>query len=571
MDRRWIVRTQREPDLERALERELDMARPLAGALARRGCRSVAEGEAFLHPSLNQLHDPFELRGMERATDRLVAALRADEQLLVHGDCDVDGLTGTALLCLALGDVGARTDYFIPDRFREGYGLRRTGLEVASARRATLLITVDCGIAAVDAVDAARDRGIDVIVVDHHAPQEILPSAVAVLDPEIPGSGYPFTGLAAVGVAFKLAQALYRKLAHHEDELLQHLDLVALGTIADVVPLTDENRVLVSVGLQILSATRKSGLVALLETAGQSQPTLTSRDVRTAIAPRINAAARLSEPCLAVELFVTRDDARAFEIAERLDQENERRRVMAYALLTEVMEKIKQDVDLSSEKVIVLAGEDWHTGLLGYVAARVTERFHRPVVLIGIEEGIGRGSARSIAGYDISRALESSRRHLLAFGGHTRAAGLTIDAAEIDTLREQLNEMASVVLSEDDLIPSLEIDDEVALGEVDLELVRQIDLFAPFGYQNPRPRFVARGLKLVGSPRTFGKSHLRFKVRSGNRVVQSVGFGLGDMAGAMGQGEPVLDLVFVPCETGRGGKKRLELRAEDMRFRGKSI
>jgi single-stranded-DNA-specific exonuclease len=554
----------------------------IARILASRGLSTQEKAEKFLNPSLADLCDPYLLPDMDKGVDRLVQALKEKEKVMIFGDYDVDGITAASLLFLVLNKLGAEVSYYLPNRLIEGYGLSEEGILEAEKRGIKLLISVDCGITAVSEVKFAKERGIDTIITDHHEPHEILPDAVAIIntkqkvdrqDPTFAGSlgqvnEYPGGELSGVGVAFKFAQAIYQRLGQDKTELEDHLDLVALGTAADIVPLVGENRILTKFGMNQIAKTTKPGLKSLIFVSGILGREIGTGQVVFILAPRINAIGRLGDAELAIKLFTTRDESKAAEMARILDEENRRRKNIDETTLKEALEIIEQNVDLGKDKAIVLASCGWHQGVIGIVASRLVERFHRPTIMIAIDGEEGKGSARSIPGFHLYEALEECDEFLIRYGGHKYAAGLSISPKDIDAFREKFKIVSGQRLKEDDLVPRLFIDSELELGQIDNNLIKFLDLIAPFGPQNSRPIFLTRGLSIWGEPYVVGNNHLRLRVKKNNLVFDCIGFGFGDMAKPLSMKGVKLDLAYVVETNYWNDTYKIQLRIKDLKISG---
>lgn len=549
-------------DLAAELGKELDISPVVAQVLVNRGVADADAALRFLNGGVEALPDPRLMLGMDRAVERIGAAIAGGEKITVYGDYDVDGVTATSLLYRLLGRLGGVADYYIPERQSEGYGLNAAALEALQRAGTRLVITVDCGISAAAEVAALAGR-MDIIVTDHHQPPAVLPPALAILNPKQPGCPYPDKNLAGVGVAFKLAQALWLKYGGGVP-LADYLDLVATGTIADIVPLTGENRVLVKLGLATLASGGNPGLKALAKAAGLADGKVDAGRVGFGIAPRLNAAGRLGHAAAGVELLVTDDDARAAELAAELDRENGRRQAVEKELLA-AAEAQAAGMDTAAAKVLVLAGEDWHPGVIGIVASRMVDRYYRPTVMISVKDGIGKGSCRSIPGFDIYSALSRCADLLIQFGGHQQAAGLTIDAANIDRLRERLSEIAAATLTADDYRPVLNIDCRVALDEIDAAFLQQLACLAPHGMGNPSPVFVCEDLAVSGvKPVGQEGRHLKLRVRRQRASGDVIGWDMGGLAGRLGGGP--IDLAFAPEFNEWQGQRSIQLKAHDVRL-----
>lgn len=516
----WVI-AKPEPALARTLADALPVAPSVAQVLINRGYRDPAEAGRFLNPQLRQLGDPFELPDMEAAVDRVLAAIDRRERIIIYGDYDADGVTSSALLLRVLRAAGADVENFLPHRMDEGYGLSQDGMaRCLKEHEPRLLIGVDCGTSSVHEIADLKKRGVDTIVLDHHEPPEKLPECVALVNPKIvaanlvrggvkkPRAGLAATtSLASVGVSFKLAHALLkreRRLAEAID-LREHLDLVAVGTVADIVPLTGENRILVKSGLERLPHTTKVGLRALLDVADVPDK-VSPYHIGFRLGPRLNAAGRLADAMAALELLLTEDAARADELARLLDEHNAERQQIEERITAEALAQARQ---CETDRVIVLANPEWHAGVIGIVASRISQQRYRPTVIIGRD---GKGSCRSVSGFSIVDALSKCASVLEKFGGHEMAAGLSIEAQKIGALRRLLNEHAARVLKDEDLQPRIHIDAVVGLDELDEEFFAQLERLEPCGQDNPEPTFAALGVRLRGAPRVVGADHLKFFV-----------------------------------------------------------
>lgn len=552
-------------ELSARLARALDVSPVVAQVLVNRGLGDEEAARRFLRGGAETLPDPYLLLGMERAVARIGEAVAAGQRITVYGDYDVDGITATALLYRVITRLGGVVDYYIPERQSEGYGLNEAALEALYRGGTRLVVTVDCGISAVAEIAALAGR-VDVIVTDHHQPPEVLPPAYAVLNPKQAACPYPDKNLAGVGVAFKLCQALWGRMGGDGVPPDALLDLVAVGTVADIVPLTGENRILVKLGLERLAVTDNAGLRALMKEAGLAAEKLDAGRVGFVIAPRLNAAGRLRHAAAGVELLITDDDARAAELAADLERENGHRQAVERELLA-AADELLAGTEPAKQKVLVLAGDDWHSGVIGIVASRLVDRYYRPVVMISVRDGIGKGSCRSIPSFDIFRALEQCADLLVQFGGHRQAAGLTVEAANIDALRERLNAVAAATLSEDDYQPVLDIDSRVALAEVDAALVEQLACLAPYGLGNPCPVFACEKLAVAGV-RAVGQDgrHLKLRVKQAGASGEVIGWDMGGLAERL-SGDTAIDLAFVPEYNEWQGQRHIQLKACDVRVR----
>ncbi len=518
-EKRWILREQ---DTERvsALARVLEVSPTLAGLLIARGCHDESSASRFLNPSHDHLHDPYLMRGMPEAVERLLRAIDNAEPILVYGDYDVDGTTGTALLLRALNLLGGRTGFHVPHRFTEGYGIQQAALERAVAEGFKLAISVDCGIRAHEPLYWARDNGLDVIITDHHLPDEGegVPPAFAVLNPNQVGCNYPDKHLAGVGVAFKLVEALFRKRGR-ESQIAAFLKVVAIGTVADVAKLTGENRAIVALGLKDLPKATNPGLRALMEVAGCGDgTTMTAYDIGFRLGPRINAAGRMDAARAVVELLGTTDRSEAKRLAKHLDDRNQDRKQVQQQIFELAISELEgADKNPANSYVAVIAGEGWHRGVIGIAASKISERINRPCVVLSIDGDVAHGSGRSIEPYHLLNGLTTCADLFEKFGGHSHAAGITIKREQISEFRRRLNEHAAGCLTAEDLQPCVLIDAELPTEGISFELVRELQLLEPFGAGNLRPTFLARNLCILGEPRLIGQRHLKLSVAGPNR------------------------------------------------------
>jgi single-stranded-DNA-specific exonuclease len=499
------------------LAQELGVTPTLAGLLIARGCADVEAAHRFLHPSLDQLHDPFLLPDVEAAVERIARAVRDGERILVHGDYDVDGIAAAALMARVLRILNANVAVFVPDRHKDGYDLQVDTVRRVASEGVQLILTVDCGIVAFEAAEAARELGVDLIVTDHHEPHpDRLPTAVAVVNPKRPGSNYPFPGLCGAGVAYKLAHALLRHMEVPDASFRRNfLDLVALGTVADCMPLLEENRVLVAHGVSVLRETRKPGLKALLQVAEVKQ--VTARAIAFALGPRLNAAGRVGAAELALSLLLANDVWEARDLAQRLDRLNKERQQEQQRIQEEALE-LARELDPKVTPVVVLAASNWHAGIIGIAANKVAETLGRPAVLIALEGAQGRGSARSIPGFHIQEALARCSEHLLRYGGHEAAAGFDILAASVPAFREAITAVAAERISPEMLAPALDLDDVLEPEEITMALARELQLLEPCGNGNAWPLFGSRALpvhetRLLPAKVTGAADHLKLRLR----------------------------------------------------------
>lgn len=560
------------------LAASLAVPAPVGRVLWARGYREPASADRFLTPRLDQLPDPFGLKGIEPAVARLAKALREREKICVYGDYDVDGVTSTALLVSMLRRMGGEVDFYVPQRLVEGYGLNVEAMHKLAARGVRLVVSADCGVTAVAEVDAAARLGLDVVVIDHHTASQDLPRAVAILNPHQPGCTFPGRELAAVGVAFHLLLALRKRLREQgwfsdkrpEPNLREQLDLVALGTIADVVPLTGPNRVLVHFGLRELARGQRIGVLALKSVA-QLAGEVSAGDVGFKLGPRINAAGRLDDASVGVRLLLSEDLREARSLAGQLDKANAERQELQARIAGEAIEKAAQ---LEQRMSLVISSPGWHVGVVGIVASRLVEKFHRPAVVIAEDGGVAKGSGRSVEGFHLYDALARCSRTLTKFGGHKHAAGVTLDTARIAEFADALESEARAKLQRDQLVPRLRIDAELRPADIDLKLAQAFRRLAPFGAGNPEPVFLcseltAHEVRLLPDKRGAGPGHLKLRLGELRGVAEvdppefdAIGFGLGGTALAVGAR---LDAAFQLSVDEWNGAPRLQLKLKDLR------
>jgi single-stranded-DNA-specific exonuclease len=524
---RWTLAEPPDESVSARLSREINIPEPLARVLVLRGIDDYDTAKAFFRPTFDQLHDPFLLDGMHAAVDRLIKALQEKERILVFGDYDVDGTNGAAMLYLFLQELGGVVGYYVPDRIEDGYGISRRGIDRALEEGVQLFLSVDCGITAVEPVDYANQLGMDVIICDHHEPGSVLPRALAVLDPLKEGDPYPFKHLCGCGVGFKLIEGLARKVGK-ETEVFSNLDFVALASTADIVPLAGENRVLTKLGLEIINAQPRPGIKALIEGAGLQVGDIATGQIVFVLGPRINAAGRLGDATRAVRLLTCTDPVEAEQLAAVLEEENLNRRKIDEDTFANAQHLAESQFDLESDSAIVLHQENWHPGVVGIVASRMVEKYYKPSIMMATVDGVAKGSARSVSGFDIFEALRQCEDAIIQFGGHKYAAGLTVDIGRVDEFRSAFNKAVHSLMTDDLKTREIRIDVELSLRDLTPRFMRILKEFGPFGPSNLKPTFVARNLEVVGTPRIVGKNHLRFKVRQDGRLIDAIGFGLGN-------------------------------------------
>ena len=560
----WKIKT---PDtsLVFRLAEEFKTSEIIGRVLANRDIESLESSRSFFDPNLSQLHDPFLMKDMDIAAGMVAEKVKSGGRIFIFGDYDVDGTTGSSALFLFLTSLECDAKVYIPDRMKEGYGLSREGIDVAKDWGADLLISCDCGINATDEVAYANDQNLEVIITDHHMPDENLPEANAILNPKQPDCSYPFKGLCGGAVVFKLIQAVSLLLELDDDLVHQYIDLITLGTAADIVPLTDENRIIVKHGLKSLSKTKRPGLRALLEVSGLGEKELTVGRLLFWAAPRINAAGRLGDANRAVQLMTTENLPESLKLARELDEENRQRQDLQQSMVDEAIMKVNAEVDLEKEKAIVLWDDNWHEGVIGIVASKIKETYHRPAVIISLSKGTGKGSARSVKGFDLYENLAECRELLDGYGGHPMAAGLTLNRENLEDFRTRFSNLAYETLADDDLVNSLDIEGEMDLNLIDGRFMDFLEKLAPFGPGNMTPKFITRHVIPVGNPRLVGNGdHLKFRAKKGETSYDAIGFNMGNHYEKLITGKPI-DIAYVVEKNEWQGRTSIQLNIRDIK------
>lgn len=565
---RWKLKEAPDQKLILALSDSLNISHALASILIQRNITNFFEAKSFFRPSLTSIHDPFLMDGMHQASIRVINAITNNEKIYVYGDYDVDGTCSAALMYLFLKELGANVETYIPNRLTEGYGMSVQSIDFIKEQKTDLIISVDCGITAVEEIDHANKLGIDVIVCDHHQPKEELPKAHAILDPIKPGCNYPFKHLSGAGVAFKLASAVGDRIGK-KNMALKYLDLVALAGAADIVPLVDENRILVREGLDLINSNPRPGIAALIKSARMEPGNLTAGQIVFTIAPRVNAVGRLGDANRAVELFTTNDPQKATELAQILEDENTKRRTIDEATFSHAIDLVETIIDLENELGIVLHDNDWHPGVIGIVASRLVEKFHKPTVMLTTIDGVAKGSARSIPGFNIYEALQGCEDLLLQFGGHEAAAGLAVDIEKIEEFKKRFNAILKTNMKESDLLPEIHIDAKLSFSEISPKFIRILDQFAPFGPGNMRPVFMSENVSLVYPPRIVGSNHIVtcFKQNGNDKVFDAIGFNLGSFASRIDKDRNLVDIVYTLETVTKDGKSYPQIRIKDLQIK----
>lgn len=555
----WKIKT---PDirLQKTLSEELGITFTLAQLLINRNIASPETGQEFLNPQISSLHDPKLLPDIDKAKERIFKAHKNKEKILLFSDYDADGLTSLAVLKIALESLGITHEHYIPHRLKEGYGLSEQSVKYACDHGVSLMITLDCGISNVQEIAELKRLNIEVIVIDHHhLPPGRLPPAYALINPKRGDSQYPYPELAGVGLAYKVAGYLANSALEKE------LDLVCVGTIADVAPLLGENRIIVAEGLKKLNATKRVGLKALIEIAGIKNREITTEQVSYILAPRINACGRIGSCESALELLLCEDSEKAKILANELQAKNKERQRIGSRILDEAFHKLETEIDLVNERVIILHNDNWHQGVLGIVAAKITDRFHRPSFLISFSDELGKGSGRSIESFHLFEGLSECSEHLLGFGGHKRACGMSILKKEIGNFRKSINRIAFEKLTQHDLLPSVAIDLEVGLSGLAMDLLPEIRLLEPFGQANPRPVFSSVNLYVKSKPVIMGRDTLKFWVSDGKATYPAIGFGMSHYFDLVNSAEAINLAYRISLDTWNGNNQ-LQLEIEDIRL-----
>ncbi len=547
MNKKWQLNEVND-ELADKIANEFNISKIVASIIANKGLKDNNEIEVFLHPRRGDFHDPFLMPDMDKAVARIIQAIDNKEKVAIYGDYDVDGITSSTVLHRFLEERGLHTDIYIPNRLNEGYGLNKKEIEAIAETKHTLIITVDCGITGYDEIEYAKTFGIDTVVTDHHEPPEKLPDAIAVVDCKRKDNKYPFNGLAGVGVAFKLTQALAIKLNLPEESYLKYLDIVCVGTISDIVPLVDENRTISKLGLRLVKQTRNIGLKVLLESIGYKK--IDSNTISFGIAPRINACGRMGHEKEALKLFLTNNIEEAKQITQKLNEYNLQRQEIEKRIFDEAQE-LMQNPEEQKLPCIVLRKENWHHGVIGIVSSKITDMYFKPSILMCIEDKEAKGSGRSIPGFDIHEALENCKENIKQFGGHSMAIGITIDNDKFDDFKKQIEEYAeSKQISE--IVPVLNIDEKVQLKNINLSDIKDLELLEPFGEANKPPIFQINNLKIESIRTLTQGKHLKLDVKEENTRFSAIGFNLGNLANDYKIGDKVNIAGFLEINSFNG-------------------
>jgi single-stranded-DNA-specific exonuclease len=568
MSFRWIYTEPENNESISVLKDELGVSEKIARLLSLRDIDTFSKAKTFFRPELSQLHDPFLMKDMDKGANRLATAIRRGEKILVYGDYDVDGTTATSIVYLFLKEFGVDVDYYIPHRFKEGYGINPAGIEHAINTNVDVIISVDCGITAIDEAETIRDHGIDLIICDHHNVADQIPNALAVLDPKRPDCTYPFDGLSGAGVGFKLVQGTTQVLGLAPDMPLKLLDLVAVSTASDIVPIVDENRVLMREGLKIINKNPRQGIRALMNLIHMKPGTVDTSSIVFSIGPRINAAGRMGDASKAVKLLIAETPAEAKARAHELESINIKRRETDTKTMEEAQQKVDSEYDMKKISSMVLHDEDWHLGVIGIVASRLVDAYSRPTIMLSTVDDKLKGSARSIKGFNIYDAIKQCEDLLEQFGGHEFAAGMTLKPENLTQFRKRIDEIAANTLTEKDFEPALSVDCELDLSAVDMRFWKLLSQFEPFGPGNKRPTFVSKDVRVVGVPTIVGKGHLKMRVaQNGSGVFNTIGFNMHEYLPIIrNAADKSMEIAYSLEENHWKGSRKLQLKLRDVHF-----
>lgn len=570
IDRKWVFKESGDNDVVKNLSDQLKIHPVLSRLLIQRDIDSTAEAKKYFNPDLDNLHDPFLMRDMDRAVDRILLAKKNDEKIMVYGDYDVDGTTAVSLMYLFLKSLGLKVEFYIPDRYKEGYGISKTGIEYAVETGHTLMVALDCGIKAVALIDYANELKLDVIICDHHEPGDKIPNAVAVLDPKRLDCPYPFKELSGCGVGFKIAHAIcIRENLNLKENLNRYLDLVAISIASDIVPIVGENRILAHFGLMKIAKKPLQGVKQIKDIAGITDSNITISDLVFKVGPRINAAGRMESGKKAVDLLISEDEDLAREICNEIDTCNNERKDVDHSITIEALEMIDSSEEQKKKKTTVLYKKDWHKGVIGIVASRLTDYYYRPTVILTESNGNITGSARSVEGFDLYHAVESCSDLLLNFGGHRFAAGLTLEHKNLQNFIDRFEEYVSKNITEEQLTPKVQIDSLLKIEDVTPEFLEGLNMFQPFGPGNMNPVFASEEVEDIGWGKVVGKndSHIKLFIKDQTKqggYIDGIGFGLGHKADSVIQSKK-FDICFSIASNTYNGVTKLQLELKDIK------
>ena len=525
MNKKWQI-YQTDENKVKEIQEKYKINKLLATILVNREITEKSQIEKFLNPKRNDFYNPYEMPDMEKAIERIIKAIENKEKIIIYGDYDVDGITSTTVLKKFLKDLGLEVSYYIPNRLNEGYGLNKNAIEKIVNEGFSLMITVDCGISGIEEIDYANSLGLEVIVTDHHEPGEILPKALAVIDNKRKDSTYPFRDLAGVGVAFKVCQALGIRLELKEEAYLKYLDIVCVGTISDIVPLVDENRVITKLGLLLVKQTKNIGLKSIINSSGYSK--IDSNTISFGVAPRINACGRMGKAEEALELLLSTDIYKVNELTKKLNEHNRKRQEIEKAIYESAIKKIEEK-HLDENRTIIVGGENWHHGVIGIVSSKITDMYFKPSILLCFEDEIGKGSGRSIPGFDLHQALTKCQDTLEKFGGHSMAVGITIRKDELEKFSKEFEKVAKEEKIEE-IVPVLNIDSKIELDFVDKDVIESLKKLEPFGEANKMPIFAFKNLRIDSIRALSEGKHLKLTLKEDNRIINAIGFNMGKLA-----------------------------------------
>ena len=563
MQKRWKLKVASEEKV-RSLQEALQINEVICRLLVQRGFDTFNKAKSFFRPQLSDLHDPWLMKDMEKAVARILSAINNNEKILVFGDYDVDGTTAVASMYQFLKSIYNNVEFYIPHRYREGYGISKIGINYAAENNFSLVISLDCGIKSVDLIAYAATLQIDFIVCDHHLPDLELPAAVAILNPKQPGCNYPYKELCGCGVGFKLMTALAHKLELPDESYLCYLDLLATAIAADIVPMTGENRVMAFYGLRQVNNSPCSGIKALMELAGVQKEMFITNLVFI-IAPRVNAAGRMDDARKAVHLFIEKDCEKALDFAKLLHIDNTERRTADTTITEEALAIIESDPKMANRKSTVLYKEDWHKGVVGIVASRLIDTYYRPTVVLTRSGEVAAGSARSVQGFNLYEAIYACREYLLGYGGHFAAAGMTLLPENVEAFSNQFEKVVSESIQADSLVPVLDIDAEITLKDLTLSFYKIIHQMEPYGPENMRPMFVVRNAVDSGNSKLIKEQHIKFCLRQNNSSFKGIGFNMAEKFSIVESKQP-LDVVFTLEENEWNGQTKLQLKVWDLKL-----